>query len=73
MWVVVAAYDEQGMPLGAIRRPFTVGPLLGPESALADSNPMSELWRPAVRTPGPVLAAPPPTCLPVSFTLASSC
>jgi hypothetical protein len=73
MWVVVAAYDEQGMPLGAIRRPFTVGPLLEPVIALADSNPMGELWRPTVRTPGPVLAGPPPTCLPVSPSLASSC
>lgn len=73
MWVVVTAYDEGGMPLGAIRRPFTVGPLLEPEISLADSNPMSERWRPTARTPGPVFAPPPPTCLPVSAILASSC
>jgi hypothetical protein len=30
MWVVVTAFDEGGMPLGAIRQPFSVGPLLSP-------------------------------------------
>jgi hypothetical protein len=71
--VVVTVYDEGGMPLGSTRRPFEVGPLLVAAAERADSNPMSELWRPAVRTPGPVLAAPPPTCLPLAPTLASSC
>jgi hypothetical protein len=73
MWVVVTAYDEGGMPLGATRRPFEVGPLLVAVAERADSNPMSELWRPAVRNPGAVVAAPLPTCLPVAPTLASSC
>lgn len=73
MWVVVTAYDEGGMPLGATRRPFEVGPLQLVAAERADSNPMSERWRPAVRTPRPSLAGPPPTCLPESPTLASSC
>ncbi len=73
MWVVVTAYDEGGMPLGTTRRPFEVGPLLVAAAERADSNPMSELWRPADRIPGAVLAAPPPTCLPAAPTLASSC
>jgi len=73
MWVVVTAYDEGGMPLGATRRPFEVGPLVVAVAERADSNPMSELWRPAVHNPGPGLAGAPPTCLPVSPTLASSC
>jgi hypothetical protein len=73
MWVVVTAYDEGGMPLGTTRRPFEVGPLLAVAAERADSNPMSERWRPTVRALGSLLAAAPPTCLPVSFTLASSC
>jgi hypothetical protein len=73
MWIVVTAYDEGGMPLGATRRPFEVGPLLVVAAERADSNPMGERWRPAVRTPRTGLAAPLPTCLPVSATLASSC
>jgi len=72
MWVVVAAYDERGMPLGAIRRPFIVGPLPEPEVARADSNPMGERWRPPPRRIVE-LAARPPACLPISPTLASSC
>jgi hypothetical protein len=72
MWVVVTAYDDRGMPLGATRRPFTVGPLLDPEVSLADSNPMGERWRPLLPG-GPLLAAPPPMCLPLSPTLASIC
>ena len=63
MWVVVTAYDERGMPLGGTRRPFAVGPLLEPQLARADSQPMSERWRPQ----------PTPTCIPVSPALAPSC
>ena len=73
MWVVVTAYDDGGMPLGSTRRPFEVGPLLEPVVALADSNPMAERWRPQPSHPGYLLAEPPPTCLPLSPTLASSC
>jgi hypothetical protein len=72
MWVVVTAYDERGMPLGATRQPFTAGALRPSPVALADSNPMGERWRP--RAPeARVLAAPPPTCMPLSATLASAC
>ena len=59
MWVVVTAFDEAGIPLGAIRQPFAVGPLLSPGP-----------WggpRPASRS------APPAWCLPASSTLATPC
>jgi hypothetical protein len=73
MWVVVTTYDERNMPLGSTRRPFVVGPIAQPRLALADSQPMSERWRPQPARAVPALAGPPPTCLPVSPTLASSC
>jgi hypothetical protein len=73
MWIVVTTYDERGMPLGSTRRPFIAGPLetsafVRPDDKGLDGN---WPWRP-YSDPSPA-AAPLPTCLPVSSTLASSC
>ena len=59
MWVVVTAYDARGFPLGSLRRPFEVGPLVQPGP-----------WGPhgtGPRTAGVTF------CLPQAPTAASSC
>jgi len=43
MWVVVTAYDVGGLPLGAVRRVFAVGPLLSP-GPWAGARPAPPPW-----------------------------
>ncbi len=78
MWIVVTAYDTDGMPLGGTRRPFAVGPLLEPEiqagapadAAVPGIGATEVVPLPDQRTPQ---TGELPTCLPQSRTRSSTC
>ena len=73
MWVVVTAFDEGGSPLGSVRRAFTVGPLRPGGFVASSGKGLDGNWPWGPYSEPRPAAAPLPTCLPVSSTLASGC
>ncbi len=73
MWVIVTAYDDDDLPLGAIRRQFTVGRLVEPHPPPTRGLLVGDPGLVATAAWLGVAAPSIPFCLAEASTLASTC